>query len=123
MVLGFLDAAPFHRHRANGNLMRARRFFTVSGAVVATAALAGCSSTIDSDKAESEIQKGIERQSSGQIPVKAVDCPDDVEAKKGDTFQCTVTGDNGKTGPVTVVQKDDEGNVTYSGNLQALVQG
>jgi Domain of unknown function (DUF4333) len=90
---------------------------------VAAALLAGCSSTIDSDKAESEIQKGIERRTSGQIPVKAVDCPDDVEAKKGDTFQCTVTGDNGKTGRVTVAQRDDEGNVTYSGNLQELVRG
>lgn len=47
----------------------------------------------------------------------AVDCPDDVEAKAGDAFSCTVTGTDGTSAEIQVVQTNDEGNVEVTGKL------
>jgi hypothetical protein len=81
--------------------------------VAGAAALGGCgTTTIDTDKAETEIEKGIEKQTQ----VKAtVACPDDIEAKAKDTFECTATpeGGGGEKATVAVTQTDDEGNITW----------
>lgn len=79
---------------------------------LAGAVFAGCGTeTLNTDKAETEIAKGIEQQTG----VKAsVDCPDDVEIKKDDTFTCTAKPEGGgESGTVTVTQKDDEGNISW----------
>jgi hypothetical protein len=80
--------------------------------VAAAAALGGCgTTTIDTDKAETEIQKGIKEQTQVEATVS---CPDDIEAKAKDTFECTATPkDGGEKATVTVTQKDDEGNITW----------
>ena len=41
----------------------------------------------------------------------SVDCPDDVEQKEGENFDCKVTGE--ATGTVKVTQTNDDGNVTF----------
>jgi hypothetical protein len=42
-----------------------------------------------------------------------VDCPDEVEIKKGDTFNCRATSPGKKTSTVKVTQLDDDGRVRY----------
>lgn len=83
-------------------------------ALCACAALtaAGCStsSTLNTDKAESAIKDALIEQA--KTKVASVDCPER-EAKKGDTFTCTAKGEDGTTAVVTVIQKDDDGNVTF----------
>ena len=78
-------------------------------AAVAVLAAAGCGG-IDTDKAEAEIEKGIREQT--RVREVKVDCPDDVEAKKGDTFECRATGE-GESARVSVTQQDDEGNIRW----------
>lgn len=82
------------------------------GLLAALGATACGETTIDQDKAETFISKTVGDQAG--VRVKTVTCPDDVKAKKGDTFTCVVTGKDGTKGDVTVVQRDDEGNVRVS---------
>jgi hypothetical protein len=63
------------------------------GAVLALAlavlALAGCGETvIDDTKAEDAVFADLE---SLDVAVQSVDCPEDVEVKAGETFECAVT--------------------------------
>jgi hypothetical protein len=83
---------------------------------------AGCTKKIDTNKAERSIKVGLESRTSNGLNIASVSCPKNVEVKKGDTFTCTVKGSNGKTARVNVIQHDDKGNVTYSGDLSGLVQ-
>lgn len=82
----------------------------------AVLALAGCSDVIDADKLEDEIKKDAE---AAGLVVDEVDCPE-ADAKADETFVCTVTV-KGEEKELEILQKDDEGNVTY--NLTALVDG
>ena len=90
--------------------MRASRALLAAAAV--SIAFAGCGDkTIDESKAESEIAKGVERQTQAR-DVK-VNCPSDVKAKKGDTFDCDLTAAGGQKAKVNVTQQDDDGNVRW----------
>ena len=82
----------------------------------------GCAKQIDTNKAERSIKAGLQNKASNGLTIASVTCPKDVAVKKGATFTCAVKGSNGRTAKVTVVQHDDKGNVTYSGNLSGLVQ-
>ena len=85
------------------------------------AALAGCGDQIDTGRVEREIAEEIERQT--RVDVDSVDCPEDIETRKGDTFECTADGEDGGRAPVVVRQLDDEGNVTFSARgLEALTR-
>jgi Domain of unknown function (DUF4333) len=97
-----------------------RRLLAVVATVPFALALAGCSKKIDTDKAERSIKAGLQSKSGGRVAIASVTCPDDVDLEKGKRFDCTVKGTNGRTATVTVVQTDDRGSVTYSGNLAAL---
>ncbi len=66
--------------------------------------------SLDIGKAESEIEKGLRDQLGTKDT--SVDCPDEVEAKKGDEFDCKATVDRQK-GTVNVTQQDEEGNVRW----------
>jgi hypothetical protein len=79
---------------------------------LAALALSGCSKSIDSDKAEKFIAKSVGSQVGAKV--KSVSCPTGLTAKKGETFECTVTGTDGTTGKTTVTEKDDQGNVSVS---------
>jgi len=83
--------------------------------VLAATALGGCSfgSTIDSDKAEKEITKGFEQQVPGS-EVKSLSCPDDVEAKKGETAKCVITLGDGKKGTINVRVLNDDGDIRWN---------
>jgi hypothetical protein len=98
-----------------------RRSLALLAVVPLALAVAGCSKKIDTDKAEKSIKAGLEAKTGGAVDIASVACPNDVEVEKGKHFDCTVKGPNGRTATVTVVQTDDDGNVTYSGNLSALV--
>ncbi len=87
------------------------RVAALSPALIAVLVLTGCSTTLDADKAETEIAKAVRVQAG--VPVKTVECPEDVEAKKGDKFNCTVTAKDGTSGKVNVTQKDDKGNIAF----------
>jgi len=82
--------------------------------------LAGCGG-LDSGKIEEEISEEIEERSQGQVKVRSVDCPDDVEAKKGDRFTCRVTAENGRSTRVVVVQTSDDGDVRFYPNFFPLL--
>jgi hypothetical protein len=96
-----------------------RRLLAAVAVAPAALAVVGCAKKIDTDKAEQSIKAGLESKSRGAT-IASVTCPNDVDVQKGKRFDCTVKGTNGKTAIVTVLQTDDKGNVTYSGNLSAL---
>jgi Domain of unknown function (DUF4333) len=72
---------------------------------------AGCSSTLDSGSAEKSISNVFAK--SGH-PTKSVDCPDDIDAKKGKAFNCKITLQSGQTFTAHAVQTDDNGHFTVS---------
>jgi outer membrane lipoprotein SlyB len=80
-------------------------------AAVAALALAGCSATVDTDGLEGQIAQELEAQ-AGVRPT-SVQCPDDVPAEAGATFECTATADDGSTATITVTQEDDQGNLSW----------
>ena len=89
-------------------------------AAVAALALAACGGGDDEEErkldmrtVERGIEQGIERDNP-KTDVVAVDCPDDVEQKKGVVFKCQVRGSReGERAEATVTQVDDEGRVRY----------
>jgi hypothetical protein len=99
-----------------------RRLLLVPLVLVPALVAFGCSKQIDTGKAERSIKAGLATKTSDGLRIASVSCPKGIDVKKGNTFMCTVRGSNGKTAQVTVVQRDDKGNVTYSGDLSALVQ-
>ncbi|MBJ7519097.1 MAG: DUF4333 domain-containing protein [Solirubrobacteraceae bacterium] len=84
---------------------------TITALALAATGFAGCGTTmLNTDKAETEITKGLDAQVGTGAKVS---CPDDVEIKKGDTFNCTATDPEGNEATIVVTQKDDEGNVAW----------
>ena len=85
---------------------------------VATLSLAGCGDdderkTLDVRPVERGIERGVEKDNP-KTEVVEVDCPDDVEQKKGVVFKCTVRGSRqGEQAEATVTQVDDDGRVRY----------
>lgn len=84
--------------------------FTVSLVGLLTA----CSATLNTQKLEDEIKKGIEEQTDTNV--SSISCPQKVELEEGDTFECDVEASDGSKASVTVTQQDDEGNVTWKLN-------
>lgn len=76
----------------------------------AVLALTGCDKNLNTDSIEPQIEKTIEQSGA---KVTSVSCPDNVTAKKGDTFTCTVKLANGKESEVPVTQTDSEGHVLF----------
>ncbi len=87
-----------------------------ASAAIAALALAGCEDerrTLRIEPIERGIAREIERDQPG-TDVVAVDCPDDVELRKGDVFQCTVRGSRqGEAAIATVTQVDESGRVRF----------
>ena len=76
------------------------------------AAGAGCGdSRLDTDRAETAIRSGITRQTG--VKIDSVRCPDEVEARQGETFRCVARASNGQRARVEVTQRDDEGSVSW----------
>lgn len=88
------------------------RQLAIPGLVAGGLLFAGCgSTTLDSGSAEKSISKVF--QQSGH-PTKNVSCPNSIDAKKGTTFDCTITLDNGQTFKAHAVQTDDNGHFQVS---------
>jgi uncharacterized protein DUF4333 len=80
---------------------------------VAALGLIGCGDrSIDAGRAQQSIGATVSRQAG--VRVQRVQCPAGQKAHKDGRFTCTVTGIDGTTGPVTVVQRDDDGNVRFA---------
>ncbi|HEX2233837.1 MAG TPA: DUF4333 domain-containing protein [Thermoleophilaceae bacterium] len=78
--------------------------------VTVAAALAGCGSQqLDTAEAERTIADRLGKQAGTKV---TINCPDDVEIKKGDTFTCDAKARK-DTAKVKVTQLDDEGNVRW----------
>lgn len=75
------------------------------------AVVAGCGETeIDAAEGERFITNAVEEQTGARV--ESVECPTGLIAEKGATFECTVVGDDGSSGDITVTEEDDEGAVT-----------
>jgi len=90
--------------------MRSRSARFVAVAVLALAA-AACMKTLDTDGLEGDLKSQIEDQTDSTIT--SVDCPPDIEAKAGETFECTAEEGSGATFTIRVTQRDDAGNVDW----------
>ena len=83
----------------------------LSLAIASAAVALGACGTQQLDTAEAE--KTIGNRLGEQAGTKVtINCPDDVEIKKGDTFNCQAKARN-DTAKVKVTQLDDEGNVRW----------
>ncbi len=88
--------------------MKTRLVPTIAITALAGLAVAGCGG-LDTDEGEEKISDAVKQQTGAKDV--SVDCPDDVDQKKGENFDCKVTGD--ATGTVQVTQTNDDGNVTF----------
>src|SRR3954452_19789784 len=89
-----------------------------AGAVLAAS---GCSvsfssggNTLKKDDVTNDVQDFMTAQLPDLPPTKSIDCPGDVDAKAGTTFECTATLTNGQvvTIPLNVkTANDDHGSI------------
>jgi hypothetical protein len=95
--------------------MRPTRWARLISMLVASAVLlfAGCQQVdrIDTREAEQDIERGLSARTGAKL--RSVDCPDEVEARKGDVFTCTATASDGSKVRVKVTQVDDQGGVRW----------
>jgi hypothetical protein len=95
---------------------RARKTW-IAVALLAPLALDACSTgTLDSAKAERQIESSTQ-QFTGQHVTAS--CPGNIPESKGRVTLCSITAADGTTAKVRVVQKDENGNVSYSATLVA----
>jgi hypothetical protein len=88
-----------------------KRSFAVAGSVVAGVVVAACGTQkLDISDAERTMAKRLGSQQGTSVKV---DCPDDVEIKKGDTFNCRATAPGKRPATVKVTQLDDDGRVRF----------
>jgi hypothetical protein len=79
--------------------------------LAAALALSACGSKVlNTGKAETEIEKGLKQQL--HLKSVSVNCPDDVKAKKGDTFNCTAKSGK-QTARIAVTQQNDSGRISW----------
>ena len=88
-----------------------RALWGVAAAAVALGVAACGGANVDTDRAESAIRAGITRQTG--VKIDSVRCPDEIEAKEGETFRCVARASNGQRARVEVTQRDDEGSVSW----------
>ena len=92
--------------------MGAPRAFLATGLALVAAGLAACGDAkLDTDRAEAAIRSGITRQTG--VKIDTVRCPDEVVARRGETFRCVARASNGQRAGVEVRQRDDEGSVSW----------
>ena len=78
---------------------------------MAAIATTGCRTTIDTENLEEQIAQGLKAQTG--VTAESVNCPEDVEAEAGATFECTAEAEGGGMATITVTQVDDKGNVRW----------
>lgn len=62
-----------------------------------------------------ELERRLGREVAETLDVSGlvVDCPTDIELRRGDTFSCAATAPNGDRGRIQVTQVDDEGTIAW----------
>jgi hypothetical protein len=79
--------------------------------IAATALLvSACSSSIDVDSLEQQVQTGLAEQLGGTWTVQ---CPDSMEVQAGLTANCMATNEAGESLNVDITQEDDQGTVSW----------
>ena len=92
--------------------MSAVRVSLATGLALLAAGVLACGQAkLDTGKAEAAIKAGITRQTG--VKINSVKCPEDVEAREGETFRCVARASNGQRAQVEVTQRDDEGSVSW----------
>jgi hypothetical protein len=72
---------------------------------------AGCGETVlDKAKTEATLEQNVERATGRKVT--SVDCPSDVAVKKGTTFECVVTFENGKRSVETVKIRNADADIS-----------
>ncbi len=93
--------------------MTVRASLALPAALALAVGVTACGkTTIDTDSAEKSISENIQKQ-LGQKP-KSVQCPNEIVAKKGGTFTCTVTAADGAKATIKATQTDDNGHFNFS---------
>lgn len=72
-------------------------------------AVAGCAKKLDATSTQDQIKTKLPAALGGGVVIKDVSCPDMPEAKKGNTFICTISFDNGASMKVKGTLTDDNG--------------
>ena len=89
-----------------------RGLAALAAACVSVVLLAACGErTLDTSRLETQIEKTLSERTG--FSITSVACPDDVKAKKGGKFSCTVTTSRKERVRVNVTQDDDQGGVTW----------
>jgi uncharacterized lipoprotein len=87
-----------------------RRTFTAALAVAALGGLAACGEkTLDKGDAEGEIEEKLKAQN---VDASSVECPDDMTAKKDETYTCKAKV-GGKEVDVKLTMLDDDGKFQF----------
>jgi len=93
--------------------MYRRQPLLVAIVLAAALGLVACGDrTLNTDKLQLAIKRGIERQAG--ITGVAVYCPGNVKIKAHSTFTCTAVDRTGHQAAVRVTQQDSKGRVTYT---------
>ena len=74
---------------------------------------------VDTGKVETLVRDGA----ANKQLIRSIDCPEEVKAKKGDTFECQLEISDGSKEAVTIRQLDDDGTVRVAGNRQTQLGG
>jgi hypothetical protein len=82
--------------------------------VVAAGLVACGEKVVDTGKVEDLIRDGA----ANKRLIRSVECPDEVKAEKGATFECTLRIRDGSEEKVTIRQIDGEGTVRVAGDRQ-----
>ena len=93
-------------------MRRLHRLLTIAACAALALAFVACQKTLNSGKLEGKLKQGIEKQYG--VKLKSVDCPSNVKAKKGNTFNCTAHATNGQKQKFKITQDDDQGHVHYA---------
>ena len=67
--------------------------------------------TLESGSAEEEISEKYSELSGEKVD--KVECPDDMKAKKGEKYECTLTDSKGDEKPVDLEMTDDDGRFEF----------
>lgn len=73
--------------------------------------MAACTKTLDTDGLESQLKSQFEEQTDSVLA--SVECPNDVKAEAGGTFECTAEDESGATFTLTITQVNDQGRVDW----------
>lgn len=81
----------------------------ILAALSSTLVLGACTTTIEMTDVEDFLKTDLAEEVG--VGVTSADCPDDVEAEEGGTFDCEVDFEDGTSATVGMVQTDDQGNI------------